>query len=292
MADSVPYYSEIPIDYIHEDDDQPRQNYGNEGDDNPLLTSMKAVGIGNAILVKKHDDKKYVILDGHRRYRFAKKANLKKVWCRVYTDVSKGDFALMRYYFQNIRRGWKPLERAESLIQIQEGKRLKTYKELGTMVNLSESTVRQAMDLRNLKLEYIEMMEKYGLPSSYRNEFVRLKPKLRKIKDIEVGKIITIIFERVQQKVIKNSKEFRTLGSIFNRASANEEEIYRYLNNPTLTVVDLERRCSTSGFSLLIEKMLQQVAGKRSAGVPLSDPEEKGLEQLYQMLKHTYSKTS
>jgi hypothetical protein len=92
----------------------------------------------------------------------------------------------------------------------------------------------------------------------------------------------------VQRKIIKSSKEFRVLGSIFNRASANEQEIHRYLKNQNMTVADLERRCSTSGFSLLIEKMLQEIAGKRNASVPLSDPEEKGLEQLYRMLKQEY----
>lgn len=289
MKEPTPYYAEIPIDLIEEDPDQPRENFGSEDDDNPLLVSMKTVGTGNAILVVKHDDTKYVVIDGHRRYRFAKKMGQTNVWCRVYPRLHKGEFTLMRYHFQNIRRGWKPLERAEALIQIQDARKLKTYKEVGDLVNLSESTVRQAMELRSLKLEHLSLMDHYGLTAAYRNEFVRLKPKLRRIKDIEVRQIITDLFDRVQRKVIKSSKEFRALGSIFSRASANEQEIYRYLKNTNMTVSDLERRCSTSGFSLLIEKMLQQVAGKRAASVPLSEHEEKGLEQLYQILKQSYS---
>jgi hypothetical protein len=182
------------------------------------------------------------------------------------------------------------LERAEALTQIQEARQLKTFKEIGGLVNLSESTVRQSMELRNLKLEHLSMMERFHLSAAFRNEFVRLKPKLRKIKEFEVGHIIENLFDRVQRKVVKSSKEFRTLGMIFNRASANENEIYRFLKNPAMAVVDLERRCSTTGFSLLIEKMLQQIAGKRSAGVPLSDHEENGLEQLYRLLKPTYAK--
>ncbi|MBI4426275.1 MAG: ParB N-terminal domain-containing protein [Candidatus Kerfeldbacteria bacterium] len=278
-------FAEIPIEQIQEDPNQPRENFGSEDDDNPLLVSMKTLGTGNAVLVQKVDEQKYTIMDGHRRYRFAKKIGQKTIWCHVYAQLHKGDFALMRYHFQNVRRGWKPLERAEALVQIQEARKLKTYKEVGDCVNLSESTVRQAMDLRHLKLEHLSLMEKYGLSSAYRNEFVRLKPKMRKIQDIEVGDIIVNLFDRVQRKIIKSSKEFRILGSIFNRASANEQEIYRYLKNQEMTVADLERRCSTSGFSLLIEKMLQQLAGKRSAGVPLSDHEEKALQELYRILK-------
>lgn len=288
MEETSTSFAEIPIEYIYEDDDQPRENFGSEDDNNPLLVSMKLVGTGNAILVRKHDDTKFEIMDGHRRYRFAKKMGQRKVWCRVFPKIHKGEFALMRYHFQNVRRGWKPLERAEALVQIQEGRKLKTYKEIGDLVNLSESTVRQAMELRNLKLDHLALMERYGLTAAYRNEFVRLKPKLRRIKDIEPKDIVVNLFGRVQRKTIKSSKEFRTLGSIFSRASANESEIYRYLQNPEMTVADLERRCSTTGFSLLIEKMLQQVAGKRAASVPLSDHEEKGLEQLYRLLKASY----
>lgn len=289
MKDTSPYFAEILLEQIQEDENQPRENFGTEDDNNSLLLSMKDLGTGNAVIVKKLDEANYLIMDGHRRYRFAKKLGHKTIWCHVYPQLHKGDFALMRYHFQNVRRGWKPLERAESLVQIQESRKLKTYKEVGAAVNLSESTVRQAMELRNLKLEHLALMEKYGLSGAYRNEFVRLKPKLRRIKDIEVRDIILNLFERVQRKVIRSSKEFRTLGSIFNRASANEAELYRYLQNPHLTVTDLERRCSTSSFSLLTEKMLQQLTGKRAAGVVLSDHEEKGLEQLSRLLKATPS---
>lgn len=285
MKDISSIFAEIPLSQIQEDENQPRENFGTEDDNNPLLVSMKTLGTGNPIQVMKRDNDSYVIMDGHRRFRFAQKLGLQSVWCRVYPKIHPGDFALMRYHVQNIRRGWKPLERAESLVQIQEARKVKTFKELAASVNLSESAVRQTIQLRNLKLEYLSLMNKYGLSSAYQNEFVRLKPKLRKIKDIEVKTIMVTLFDRVQRKVIKNAKEFRTLGMIFNRATANEGEIYRYLKNSDMTVADLERRCSTSGFSLLIEKMLQEITSKRSAGVPLSDREEAGLKQLAELFQ-------
>ncbi len=289
MTEQEFQFTEIPLAYIQEDPDQPRENFGSEDDVNPLLTSMQIVGTGNAILVEKHDPKKYVVIDGHRRYRFAKKMKKHKIWCRVFPRLPRGELTLMRYHFQNVRRGWKPLERAEALMQIQESRKLKTYKEIGSIVNLTESTVRQSMELRNLKLEYLALMEHYGLSASYRNEFVRLKPKLRRIREFEVSDIIRNLFERVQRKLVRGSKEFRTLGMIFNRASANEPEIERWLNHPNMTIMELERRCSTSGFSLLTEKLLQQLAGKQSSDVPLSDQEEQSLEQLYTLLKHRYN---
>lgn len=288
MKNIPPQFDEIPIEKIQEDPNQPREDFGTDGDNNPLLVSMRTMGTGNPIQVMELVKDKYVIMDGHRRFRFAKALGLSSVWCRVYPKLHRGDFELMRYHVQNIRRTWKPLERAESLVQIQEAKRLKTFKEVADHVNLSESAVRQAIKLRNQKLEHLALMEKYHLPATYRNEFVRLKDKLCKIKTFEVDEIILNLFDRVQRRVIKSSKEFRKLGSIFRRATANEDALSQYLSNPDMTVSELERYSSTSSFSLLIENMIQQVAGKRSGGVVLSEREEQGLEQLYRLLKMSY----
>ena len=284
----IPKFREIPLNQIQEDPDQPREDFGTENDNNPLLNSMRAMGTGNPIQVMELEQGKYIIMDGHRRYRFSKAMGVPSVWCRVYPKLHRGDFELMRYHIQNIRRTWKPLERAESLVHIQEAKRLKTYKEIAQHVNLSESAVQQAMKLRNQKLEHLALMEKYHLPAAYRNEFVRLKDKLCKIKDIEVDQIIHNLFDRVERRVIKSAKEFRRLGSIFRRATSNEQAIFEYLSDPNMTVSELERCSSTSGFSLLIENMIEQVTGKRSGGVVLSEREEQGLQQLFVLLKTSY----
>lgn len=288
MNSSDPAFAEIPIDQIEEDPDQPRENFGMEGENNPLLLSIKSLGVGNAVLVLKADKDKYLIVDGHRRFRAAKGLGAKKIWCRVYPKLNPGDFALMRYHVQNIRRQWKPLERAQSFVQIQQSRKIKTIKEIATLVHLSESTVRQAMALRNLKIEHLDLMNQYGLGPAYKNEFVRLRGKLRKIKEVEINDIIHNIFDRVQRKVIKSSKEFRKLGSIFNRATINEAEIYRFLKNPQMTVQELESRCSTSSLSLQTEQMIKKFIGMQSTGVTLSEQEDMGFRHLHHLLHKKY----
>ncbi|MBI3956781.1 MAG: ParB N-terminal domain-containing protein [Candidatus Kerfeldbacteria bacterium] len=286
MKNFIPEFKDIPIDQIREDINQPREELGTDGDNNPLRMSIKAMGTGSPILVLEEEKNKYKIMDGHRRFRVSKALGHTSVWCRVYPqELSRGDFELMRYHVQNVRRTWKPLERAESLVQIKDARRLKTLKELAQCVNLSESAVQQTMKLRNQKLEHLALMEHYKLPPAYRNEFVRLKDKLCRIREFEIDQIIHNLFDRVQRKVIKSAKEFRRLGSIFRRATSNEQAIYEFLSDSDMTVSELERCSSTSGFSLLIENMIEQVAGKRSGGVVLSEREEQGLEQLYGLLK-------
>jgi hypothetical protein len=127
-------------------------------------------------------------------------------------------------------------------------------------------------------------MEKYQLTEAYRLEFVRLRPKLRKIKNFEVHDIIRAIFEKVKNKVIRSSKDFRKIGKVFLRAAANETEILEFLNNPDTTVAALDLKTIQSGFSLHIEQLIQEITNKRKSGIAFSSKEETQLHELKKLL--------
>lgn len=188
---------------------------------------------------------------------------------------------------QNNRRPWKPLERSDSLERIKNTFGYRTNREVAAHVHQSESVVASSLQLRQQKMVYIELMEKYGLSESYRVEFVRLKPKIRKIRDYEVDDIIVKLFERVEHKVIRSAKDFRKLGRIFLRATANEEELYRFLSNGDMTISELEQRTIQTGFSLIIEQLIQKIGSKRQDGVAFSSQEKLFLEQLRDLLNQT-----
>ena len=99
--------------------------------------------------------------------------------------------------------------------------------------------------------------------------------------------IIITLFDRIQHKVITSSKELRKLGSIFLRATANEEELSKYLDNDDMKVSELEQRTLQSGFSLHIEELIKAIATKRSQGVAFSSQEQTFLEQLKDLLNET-----
>ncbi len=62
-------------------------------------------------------------------------------------------------------------------------------------------------------------MERYDLPETYRVEFLRLKPKLRKVRDLEVDAITRILFEKVKCGILKNAKAGdRVTDEVFGRA--------------------------------------------------------------------------
>jgi ParB/RepB/Spo0J family partition protein len=275
---------DLPIDQIQRDPDQPRRDFGTEGDGNLLLVSIKNRGMKYPIIVSEFEEGKYLIIDGHRRLICAQKLGYETVSCRIYPRSSMGELEMDRYAMQNVRKPWRPLERSDALERIKAKMGFRTNREFSEALGVAESSIANSLQLRREKMNYLGLMEKYDLAESYRIEFVRLKPKMRKIRDIEVPDIIEILFERVQSKVIKNAKEFRKLGRIFLRATANEEELYRFLTDPDITVKELDKRTTQSGFSLLIEQLSQKITAKKQEGVTLTSQEKVSLEQLRDLL--------
>lgn len=277
-------FVEIPVGKIQRDVNQPRRDFGTEGDTNRLLLSIKQYGIENPISVSELEDGRYIIIDGHRRYICAQKLGYEQVPCRVYPKLSNAELETRRYEIQNNRRSWKPMERSEALERIKAEMGFSSNRQLADHLGITEAVVANSLQLRKQKMDYIELMERYDLSESYRIEFVRLKPKLRKIRNVEVDDIIINLFNRIQHKVIKNAKELRKLGSIFLRATANEEELARYLADPDMTVHELEQRTLQSGFSLHIEQLIKGISQKRAEGVAFSSQEKAFLDQLKKLL--------
>jgi ParB/RepB/Spo0J family partition protein len=251
MSKLVPIFKELPLTQIEQDQDQPRKDFSTDGDENRLFTSIRDLGIQQPIAVSQVGVNRYIILDGHRRCICAQRAGLKTVPCLIYGKMPVGEFERLRFEIQNNRRDWKPLERSEALNRIKGYKGFNTNRELSELLHLSETVIGASLQIRAQKLEYISLMEKHELPASYRVEFVRLKPRIRKIKNFEQSRIIEILFEKVQCKVLKNAKDFRRVGKIFQRAYHNEEAIYKFLKDPDMTVDELDQLTTQSGSSLL-----------------------------------------
>ena len=129
------------------------------------------------------------------------------------------------------------------------------------------------------------MMVSYGLPKTYQVEFIHIKAKLRRIKNLEVVDITKILFQKVQDKVLRSAKDFRKFGKIFSRATANEAEIYKFLTDPDMTVNELSQHTVQAERSLLIEKLIRDLAGKRPKGISFSSQEKTSLKHLYELLK-------
>ena len=191
---------------------------------------------------------------------------LEKIPCRIHRNLGEGDFASLQFEIQNVRKEWKPYERADALARIKKGMGFKTNKELADHIGLSQAVISSSLHMIEQSTKYTEMMAEYELPLSYRVEFLRLKPKLRKVKDIETNKIIEILFQKVKDKAIGNAKDFRRLRKIFLRCSINQEQIYEFLTDKDMTAKELETLTSKSRIALLADHLLEELGNKMKNG--------------------------
>lgn len=281
---------ELPIDQLQEDATQPRQNYGVEGDQNRLFASMRDIGMQQPLVVKMIDKDLYTIIDGHRRYICAQRLGIKTVPCLVYLKLAAGEFQRVRFEVQNNRRDWKPLEKADAISQAKTAKNCETDKEVAHFLHLAPSTVSSALSLRNQNLKFVGLMEKNELPEAYRVEIGRMVPKIRKVKNLEPTDIIYTLIEKVNRKVIRNAKDFRILKRIFLRAKTNEEQLYEFLQNPNMTIAELERMTSQSNTVLLVDQLVTDLSTRAEKDEKFL-PQEKGLyAQLQELLEHLSEK--
>lgn len=277
-------FEEIPIELIARDPKQPRTKLGEKSDIKRLLYSIKEFGLRTPIEVCKIEDERYIVIDGHRRLICAQELKFNTIPCQVSHKLNPGTLETLRYELQNNRRQWKPIERAQSLNRIKEAKKF-TNKELAKYLCISETLIGNSLQLRNQQINVLQLIDRYKLKESHINEFTRLEPKLRKIRDLEVDDIIENIFKRVENGVIKNGKEFRTLGKIFLRASLNEDQLYNYLKNADMNIDELKQITDRSGFTLLIEQLIGIITTKMRNGQNLAHDEQKNLSPLYDVLK-------
>jgi ParB/RepB/Spo0J family partition protein len=278
-------FKELPIHAIERDPNQPRRDFGTDGDQNRLLLSIQQYGIQQPLVVSEMQPDRYLILDGHRRYLCAQKMSLTLVPCRIYPKLPAGQIESLRYEIQNNRRPWRPLERAEALRSLKDLFRFENNKTLAAHIHMSESSIRASMQLAREKSLFLELMAGYGLTASYQIEFLRLKPKLRKLRELEVDDLIKTLFAKVQTKIIKTSKDFGTIGRIFLNASVHERDLCTFFTNLEMTVGELSQRILQSGCSALVEQIIREIAGRRQKGIAFSSPEKAALGQLAALLK-------
>lgn len=275
---------ELSMDQVERDPNQPRKDFGTEGEKNKLKKSIEAYGIEEPLKVSEVSEGRYIIMDGHRRYICAQSLKLKSVPCRVYPKMPEGEFETRRYEMQNNRRAWNSLERSEALERIKNSLGLKNNHEVAEYLNMSKSVVQLAFQMRKLRIINLTLMERYKVPNSLRLAMLPLFGKLRRIKKIEVDEMIIMICEKIENKIISKTLDIRKLNSAFVQATINENDIHAFLTNPDMTVNELEQRTRQSGFALNIGDLMRKIVQKREKGLAFTKSEKTSLIQLQTLL--------
>lgn len=168
---------DIDILLIEANEDQPRRDFKKESLDE-LKNSIKQYGVIQPIVVRKKD-KKYEIIAGERRWRAAKRANLKKVPCIVKKVDDKQ--AVKLALIENIQReNLNPIEEAYAFKGLIEDYSL-TQEEVSQAVGKSRSYIANTLRLLNLDKEIIDYVSKGKITSGHGKALLGIKDKKERL---------------------------------------------------------------------------------------------------------------
>lgn len=170
-----------------------------------LIDTIKAIGVIEPLTVIPHDDGKYMIITGHRRFRAAKAAGLQSI--RVVIADPEEEYARRRMsIISNVQReDVPPIELAEALqTLLDEDAGVKTQRELAALIGKRESWVSDMLRILTLPTTLQEKLRTSEVPVSY-DAVMRVsrvpEPKAQKslIKDIVEGKSNREIRAKIKQ---------------------------------------------------------------------------------------------
>jgi len=147
----------IPVDKIIPNPENPRLIFNQERLD-ALAESIAEVGILVPLIVFQEDDGRYILLDGERRWRCAKRLNIKDVPANIIAKPSKVENILRMFNIHNVREDWELMPTALKLRQVMEVLGLTNERRLSGLTSLTISTIRRCKSYflcrRNIKRLY------------------------------------------------------------------------------------------------------------------------------------------
>ena len=160
MAGQTASLQEITPDRIRANPDNPRLVF-REDEMRELMDSIKEVGIKVPISLYE-DGNWFVLIDGERRWRSAKRLNLRFVPAIVQPKPTKLENLLMMFNIHNVRVDWDPLPMALKLKEVRDllerGGQPATAKALAAVTGVPLPSVRRALDLLDLPARYQKLL--------------------------------------------------------------------------------------------------------------------------------------
>lgn len=186
------------INDLKPDPNQPRKKFDQESIDN-LAKTYESQGIINPIEI----DENNMIITGEIRWRAAKKAGIKEIECKLFTNIDKTE-RFERQTIENLHHNLlTSIERENAVKKLWESKNYETQEVLATVLGLERSSIVKILKAYNIRKE-----SKLAANISTRNlyDVSRLSKKEDREKLIEKIEKKEIIPEKVRE-IVKTIKE-------------------------------------------------------------------------------------
>ena len=215
-------------DVIDRNPENPRINFRQEEMD-ILLLSIKKHGIQVPIAVYQEGNK-FHLIDGERRWRCAKKLNLKGIPALIQDKPSELQNLLLMYNIHSLREQWDYFTIAKSLIRIsdlfyKEYNYRPNESELSEATGLTRSAIRRCNYIIDLPLRFQNVIERELEKPKFKQKLTEdffiemeksLKTVIKRIPEFETehDKIRDALIEKYSDGVIGAITDFRMLSKI------------------------------------------------------------------------------
>jgi ParB family chromosome partitioning protein len=201
-----------------------------EAEMNQLLDSIREVGIQVPLSVYA-SGKRFVLLDGERRWRCAKKLNLKTVPVLIQPEPSPLENLLTMFNIHNVRTDWDLMPMALKLKDVQEmlaeAGQSGTPKALSAVTGVSLPTVRRALELLELPKRYQKLLLDEGKKPRDQQKitadlFVEVNKSKRVIEqyqpqvfeEVSEEQFVDGMVDKYREGVVNNVVRFRDISKI------------------------------------------------------------------------------
>lgn len=295
--------ADIAVDSIEPNEDNPRLSF-RQGELEELQESIRQYGVQVPISVFKRGAR-YVLIDGERRWRCARKLNLRTIPALVQAEPGPLENLLLMFNIHALREQWDLLTIALKLPNVRtllrsELGRIPTESELAVRTGLSRSVIRRCRLLMDLPRKYHELLLK-------EQQKPKSKQTLSEDLFIEIEKSLTTVMRalpdlvtdrdearqallaKYQSKVVDNIVDFRKVGKIARSPTVGVDEdaarsaLGRLLYDPTYSIGDAWDATVSDVYAerdvvFRIEHLIERLAALRQGG--LDDEIREKLEEL------------
>ena len=220
---------QLPVDKVFQNPENPRLIFRQEEMES-LMLSIDQHGIQVPVTVYRDDDGKYRLLDGERRWRCARKLNLKTIPALIQEKPSELENLVIMYNIHALREQWDyfttatKLERVRNLYEAEHDE-LPTEVELSRLTGLTRGAIRRCQLLIDLPDEFKDRLsEELEKPKSRQRlsedffiEMERsLKTVINRIPEYaeRLPKLRQVLIEKFERGTIKAVTDFRQLSKI------------------------------------------------------------------------------
>lgn len=220
--------SEIPLDQIEPNKDQPRKTFHQEELEG-LADSIRTVGIIEPLVLRKQGNK-FEIITGERRWRAAHLAELKSVPA-IIKDVSDNEMLEMALIENIQREDLNPIEEAQAYRELLDHLQLK-QDELAKRVGKSRTALTNALRLLSLPADIKQYLIEGRLSAGHARALLMIKSKTKQ--------------SMLAQKALKQNMSVRELEKLAGKQSPGDKGSPEKKSSKPADIRNLEGRLEES----------------------------------------------